>query len=364
MFLSVRSYNFRNLANSRLSTDARNIYLIGENGQGKSNFLELIYLLCFGGSFRTHQDELLITQGQEDMMVEGTFLDKNSQQNTISCKLEKDKERKEIRQNGKIVADRKDLIENIPCIVFKHEDIYFVNGTPERRRLFFNQVMGIYDIAFLEKFREYNKILRMRNVVLKEKKLDFLPVLDRQLAVSGLELMSRRKAVTQEFSPLFSKVFKEVSDTDMTIMLRYQPSWGDAETPDAVTALLAEKQERDLETGMTNWGPHRDRFCFIMSNKDFSKIASTGQSRLITLAMRNAQAVFYTSKTGRRPIFLIDDVLLELDRGKRERFIATLPEYDQAFFTYLPGEQLFTGRGSEKCYTVEGGVLNEHQVSR
>ena len=176
--------------NSRLDTDARNIYLIGENGQGKSNFLELIYLLCFGGSFRTHQDELLITQGKEDMMVEGTFFDKNSQQNTISLKLEK--ERKEIRQNGKIVADRKDLIENIPCIVFKHEDIYFVNGSPERRRLFFNQVMGIYDIPFLEKLREYSKILRMRNAVLKEKKLDFLPVLDRQLAVSGLELVARR----------------------------------------------------------------------------------------------------------------------------------------------------------------------------
>ena len=205
MFLSVRSYNFRNLVNQTLSTEAKNIYLIGENGQGKSNFLELIYLLCFGGSFRTHQDELLITQGKNDMMVEGSFLDKNSQQNTISCKLEKEK--KEIRQNGKVVADRKDLIENIPCIVFKHEDIYFVNGSPERRRLFFNQVMGIYDIQFLEKLREYAKILRMRNASLKDRKLDFLPVLDRQLAAAGLDLVARRRAVTQEFSPLFSDVF-------------------------------------------------------------------------------------------------------------------------------------------------------------
>ena len=291
-------------------------------------------------------------------MVEGTFLDKNSQQNTISCKLEK--EHKEIRHNNKVVADRKDLIENIPCIVFKHEDIYFVNGSPERRRLFFNQVMGIYDIPFWEKLREYSKLLRMRNVVLKERNLDFLPVLDQQLAAKGLELVSRRKAVTEEFSPLFSQVFKEVAGTEMTIKLRYQPSWGEAENLDEVTALLADKRERDLETGMTNWGPHRDRFCFYMSNKDFSKIASTGQSRLITLAMRNAQAVFYTAKTGRHPIFLIDDVLLELDRGKRERFIATLPDYDQAFFTYLPGEQLFTGRGSERCYAVEGGALNEY----
>ena len=362
MFLSVRSYNFRNLINAKLETNAKNIYLVGENGQGKSNFLELIYLLCFGSSFRIRQDELLITQGREDMMVEGTFLDKNSQQNTISCKLEK--EHKEIRHNNKVVADRKDLIENIPCIVFKHEDIYFVNGSPERRRLFFNQVMGIYDIPFLEKLREYSKLLRMRNVVLKERNLDFLPVLDQQLAAKGLELVSRRKAVTEEFSPLFSQVFKEVSGTEMTIKLRYQPSWGEAENLDEVTALLADKRERDLETGMTNWGPHRDRFCFYMSNKDFSKIASTGQSRLITLAMRNAQAVFYTAKTGRHPIFLIDDVLLELDRGKRERFIATLPDYDQAFFTYLPGEQLFTGRGSEKSYMVEGGALNEYSASR
>ena len=263
-----------------------------------------------------------------------------------------------------MVADRKDLIENIPCIVFKHEDIYFVNGSPERRRLFFNQVMGIYDIPFLEKLREYAKILRMRNIALKERKIDFLPVLDRQLAVSGLGLVEKRRAVTQEFSPLFSDVFKEVSGSDMTIKLRYQSSWGDTLDAEAVTALLLEKQERDLETGMTNWGPHRDRFCFYMSNKDFSKIASTGQARLITLAMRNAQAVFYTSKTGRHPIFLIDDVLLELDRGKRERFIASLPEYDQAFFTYLPGEQLFTGRGSEKCYAVEGGALNEYPAGK
>ena len=189
-------------------------------------------------------------------------------------------------------------------------------------------------------------------------------MLDRQLALAGLDLMSRRRGVTEEFSPLFSQVFKEVSGSDMTIKLRYQPSWGDTYGVDAVTALLVEKQERDLETGMTNWGPHRDRFCFYMSNKDFSKIASTGQSRLITLAMRNAQAVFYTAKTGRHPIFLIDDVLLELDKGKRERFIATLPDYDQAFFTYLPGEELFTGRGSERCYAVEGGALNEYQAGR
>lgn len=354
MFLSVRAYNFRNLADRTVDTDAENIYLIGENGQGKSNFLEMVYILCFGSSFRTKQDKLLIRQGYGDMMIEGDFLDRNSMKNNISFRIEEGK--KEIKQNGKPVRDRKDLIENIPCIVYKHEDIYFVNGTPDKRRLFFNQVMGIYDIPFLVSLREYNRILKMRNVVLKENRREYLPVLDRQLAEKGLEIQKKREQATEEFAPLFSEVFRQVSGSDMNISLKYIPSWGD----DPEDQIKRERT-RDLETGLTNSGPHRDRFCFYMSDRDFSKVASTGQSRLITLAMRNAQACFYSRKTGRKPVFLIDDVLLELDRKKRIRFTEQLPEYEQAFFTYLPGEEIPTGRGKEKFYDVKEGFIDERQ---
>lgn len=355
MFLSVRAYNFRNLTDGTVDTDARNIYLVGENGQGKSNFLEMIYLLCFGSSFRTKQDRLLIKQNHDSMMAEGLFLDRSSVRNTVSFRLENGK--KEIKQNGKPIQDRKDLIENIPCIVYKHEDIYFVNGTPDKRRLFFNQTMGIYDIPFLVTLREYGKIIKMRNVILKERKLDYLPVLDRQLIEKGTEIQNKRKQVTEEFGPLFSEVFRKVSGSGMDIRLSYTPSWGD----DPGKVLEAERS-RDLETGLTNSGPHRDRFTFCMSDRDFSRIASTGQSRLITLAMRNTQACFYSRKTGRKPVFLIDDVLLELDRKKRLRFIEELPEYEQAFFTYLPGEEIPTGQGSEKFYNVRSGMIDECKI--
>ncbi|MCQ2603544.1 MAG: DNA replication and repair protein RecF [Spirochaetia bacterium] len=357
MFLSVRTYNFRNLKNVCTDTGFKNIYLIGENGQGKSNFLEMIYILCFGSSFRTRQDKLLITNGEKDMKIEGIFLDRNRLRNSISVKIESNS--REIRQNDKIISDRKDLIENVPCIAYKHEDIYFVNGTPDKRRLFFNQTMGIYDIRFLESMRDYNKIIKMRNTVLKESNTDYISVLDQQLAEKGLELQRKRAAAVKEFSPVFSDVFKKVTGTDINIDLCYSPSWKGAETSEDVIKILNDTVRRDNEMGITTTGPHRDRFSFLIAENDFSKIASTGQSRLITLAMRNAQAHFYFKKTGRRPVLLIDDVLLELDRYKRERFIDMLPEYEQAFFTYLPGENIDVRDGNSVSFRVIDGRLEK-----
>lgn len=361
MFLSARTYNFRNLKDEERNIEAENIYLIGENGQGKSNFLEMIYILCFGSSFRTKQEKFLIRRGEESMMAEGVFLDRDDIKNNISFKIENGK--KEIKQNGKNIYDRKDLIENIPCIVYKHEDIYIVNGTPDKRRLFFNQTIGMYDILFLETLRDYNKILKMRNNVLKERKIEYLPVLNRQLIDKGLKIQKKRKNISGEFNILFSEVFKEVTKSDMFIKLFYSPSWS-SEDPGEILEKMEKEQDADVDAGITFSGPHRDRFYFYMENRDFSKMASTGQSRLIALAMRNAQAHFYKSKTGRKPVLLIDDVLLELDKNKRIRFIKSLPEYEQAFFTYLPGEEIISERGREKFYNVKEGELKEYENSR
>jgi DNA replication and repair protein RecF len=96
----------------------------------------------------------------------------------------------------------------------------------------------------------------------------------------------------------------------------------------------------------------------IQDGKEFALLASTGQIRLASLLLRVAQASFVAAKTRRKPILLLDDVLLELDSGKRDRFLEALPEYDQAFFTFLPDEQFLAYRGSStRIYRVAGGEL-------
>lgn len=94
----------------------------------------------------------------------------------------------------------------------------------------------------------------------------------------------------------------------------------------------------EVVRGTTLSGPHRDRIVFERNGSAFIPKASTGQRRLISLVLRTAQAVFYNQITGNKPVLLMDDVLLELDPKKRQKVTALLPDYDQLFCTFLPGE--------------------------
>ena len=155
-FFSVSTYNFRNLENTQVNTNAKNIFLIGENGHGKTNFLEAVYVLCFGNSFRTKIDSLFVKEDENEMSVKGVYADKKDYKTDVvslrsgtdtaierggsSTDTEKEssgiknnillsivKGKKTIILNEKKIKDRKEIIYNIPCVVFSHDDIYFVN---------------------------------------------------------------------------------------------------------------------------------------------------------------------------------------------------------------------------------------------
>ncbi len=361
-FKSVFCYNFRNLDNQEINTDYENICLVGKNGQGKTNFIEAVYILCYGNSFRTRYDSLILRENETEMSLRGRYCDLSGTENSISY-VQKDK-KKEIRFNGKLVKDRKDIIHNIPCIVFAHDDIQYVNGTPEKRRIFFNQTISLFDLSYLDNLRNYNRIIRNRNILLKESKRDYLSLYDQQLAEAGLKIIKKRKEIAEEFNKTFSEIFSRVSDIENSIKIVYNPSWKSDLEYDEIIARLEKRRDAEIEAGMSLSGPHRDKFMFYVSRRDFTKIASTGQLRLISLALKTAQAVFYKNKTGKKPLILLDDVLLELDKIKKIRFIESFPEYEQAFFTFLPDEEhLFSGRNAV-YYSVDNGVIKKNEESR
>ena len=154
-FRSVRFYNFRNLKDSEISIDAPEVFLIGENGQGKTNFVESLYLVSFGSSFRTKRENRLIRNGESTALVETTSDD--SRKTTVMLSNDR---KKEIRIDSNLVRDRKALLENNPCIVFSHSDMEYVLGPPERRRVFFNQTLSLFDPMFIDLLRQYRRVLR------------------------------------------------------------------------------------------------------------------------------------------------------------------------------------------------------------
>ena len=358
--LSLRG--FRNLVDCDIDTSYKQIILKGENGQGKTNLLEAVYLLCYGSSFRTQNLREAVRHGEDFFFIRSIFEDSLNLERKVEISFENGK--KKIKLDKNEVRDRKELIYSIPCIAFTHDDISFVRGEPENRRRFFDQTMSMYDPSFFEDLRRYKLILRQRNAAIKDQKYSLLDIYDEKLANYGILLMKARRSVVTSFSAIFPDIYNAVSLEDRKIEVKYRPSWDEAMNFDEIINYLRSQREIDIKMSTTTSGPHRDRFIVTDSHGPFVNNASTGQMRLASLVFRSAQATFYRQKTGLNPVFLIDDVLLELDAPKRARYLSYLGHYNQAFFTFLPEEKYFgsffdLGDGCSKIYNVKNGKFED-----
>ena len=367
-FVSIRTASFRNLADTEINTAGRDIFLVGQNGQGKTNFLEALYFVSYGSSFRGVRDSDLAAGGKNSFSVSVKL--EEPAYSGISVTLRDGK--KTISLDGKHITDRKELLNVVPCIVFCHEDMEFVAGTPESRRWFFDQVLSLPDPLYLDDLRNYRRVLKARNSVLKDEAnrgnpgsisaegASLLDVLDPQLVRYGLQIMEKRRSEADIFSGILEPLYQEISGAE-GVSIRYMPSWREAGFDTIMTELKARRLS-DCSFGLTFSGPHRDRYLFQRTGgpktQDFSAKASTGQRRLLALLLRIAQSGIFSEKTGKKPVLLLDDVLLELDGEKRKKFLLLMPGYDQAFYTFLPEEPYNLYRKEDTIiYNVSSGKL-------
>ena len=364
-FESLRFFQFRNIVDQTVSLRsahavAREIFLIGQNGQGKTNFLEGVYLLAYGSSFRTKIDRRLCRHGEQEFSL---MAETHAQGSPSSIQVKLEAGKKQIVVDGTPVTDRRELLRRMPCIAFTHEDFEFVSGSPEFQRLFFDQSLSLFDVVYVETLRRYRKMLRARNVLLLQgEDPRVLEVYEHQLAEAGRDLMTSRGEVVELFNPQFARLFGQITGLGGACTLRYQPSWKDPDQT-VVTRLLAERRDSDRKLGFTSTGPHRDRYGFIHGGRNFAEHASTGQIRLLSLLLRVVQARLALERTGQPPVLLLDDVLLELDAGKRQQVLDLLPDYDQAFFTVLPDQQVGPREPHNPLYLrVEAGQYTAQEV--
>jgi DNA replication and repair protein RecF len=357
-FSKIITSGFRNLREREVDTRGKDIFLVGPNGQGKTNFLEAVYFCSYASSFRASKNAELIGETRLECHVRAVFFD--FFERNISASIKNDK--KQILLDEKKI-DRRELLSIFSSIVFCHEDLEYVSGTQERRRWFFDQNLCLYDKLYLDTLQRYKKILKTRNVILKEvkegKDSAILDAIDPQFVKYGLELVKKREEEIQYFSMIFKEVYRAVSGID-GIEIEYGKSWKTEIVQDIIDKLSAQR-EREIIMGMTLSGPHRDKYLFIKDKNEFDLKASTGQKRLLALLLRVAQASRYYEMTKKEPVLLLDDVLLELDGEKRKTFLKVLPPYKQAFYTFLPEEPYEQYKKSDTIiyYVKQGDLTNE-----
>ena len=159
----------------------------------------------------------------------------------------------------------------------------FATGEPEARRFFIDQSLTLYDSTYIDDLRNYKKVLKSRNTILKNHEYEMLDVYDSQLAQLGLIIQDKRKKAIFQFNQIFGKIFQDVTGIE-GVSISYHPSWKEIETengkifpasPDIINLLSAKREvDKNMETTMS--GPHRDRIDFVKDHKYFVPTASTG----------------------------------------------------------------------------------------
>ena len=194
--------------------------------------------------------------------------------------------------------------------------------------------------------------------MLKEKNYPLLDIYDRQLSQTAFSVFRFREEQVKKINGMFSEIYKDITGQRKDIELVYRSSLKGKTEEEQLKEIRGARND-DIRFLTTSKGPHRDNFVFVSEKKDFSKTASTGQKRILSLILKLIQTEFL-KEAGIRPILLLDDVILEVDGEKRKRFLKRLNFYDQIFFTFLPEENYSDYMKEETTVLfVEGGEISE-----
>jgi DNA replication and repair protein RecF len=350
--------NFRNYEDEEITFHEKLNVFLGNNGQGKSNLLEGIYILSMGKSFRTTKDFEMIRFEAEFLRSKGLFI-KDERELSVEAVLKK--EEKYFKVNGVKGTKNACLLENAYIVIFSPEDILVVKGEPERRRRFLDREIFQIRPLYYKDLMKYKKSLQQRNVILKEEYPDekMLDVWDENLLLYGMKVMKERKDFVEKLRSASCKIHANITGGKEVLDVKYDPNieMTDSleEQRNVFLKRLAECRARDMDRGYTGIGPHKDDLRISIGDIDVRDFGSQGQKRTAALSLKLAELQIIKEETGEDAVVLLDDVLSELDR-ERQRFLIQTFEKNQIFISAAEmsaetGESLPEG----KIFHIESG---------
>jgi DNA replication and repair protein RecF len=343
-------HDFRNYAEGELELDTELTVVAGANGAGKSNLLEGIYFGCTAHSPRTSNERELVRRGASVTRVVLDTADAEGD-HRVEVGFEPG-EPKRLRVDGAQVDSLLGIGTRPLVSVFLPERLELVKGAPAGRRAHLDRVVAALWPARAETRSAYAKALAQRNALLMRVRQrlagrDALDAWDAELARYGVQLMEDRREAASGLRAPFSGLAERLGLPGRA-ELRYRPR-SDASDAGGLAAELAERRDADLERGFTAHGPHRDELSLLLDGSSLRAYGSQGQQRTALLALLFAERGLLGERRDRPPLMLLDDVMSELDRDRRELLAELLREGGQAVITateadHVPGAAL-AGRG-------------------
>lgn len=352
-------HNFRNIEKAELQPDRFFNVFYGLNAQGKTNLLEGIYLLGSLKSFRTTRNSDLIRLNFSGARIKGRSLKNNVSDEMC---LDINKEGKTARLNGKIVSQPENYLNRLRPVVFSPEEVNLAKGGPAGRRRLIDRAVFQATPEFLKIFQNYERQLKQRNRLLKEKKsaAELAPWTD-VLIKTGAQIRLARKNYIDLIRSGFLDCYKNISGGYEQAEIIYKPDITTLEQLESEFAdELSRQKDQELKYGITLNGPHRDDIRFQLQDQSLREFGSQGQQRSFILSLKIAQVIDLEKRYSEPPLLLLDDLLGELDKKRQEYFFEFLLKMQgQVFITTTEMEPLVaSGINKGSYFQVKEGVLH------
>lgn len=352
--------SFRNYTGCEFEPCAGVNVLLGNNGQGKTNLLEALYLCCTGRSHRTRQDKELIRWDADfaSVQVQAEKMDGSHEVEIIMPAAGKRK----IKIAGREASRSGELMGHITGVLFSPEDLRTVKDGPSERRRMIDMTLAQLRPAYYYALQRYNRALKQRNEALRAAAINAsllatLDMWDEQLAAAGSELMRHRRAYIEKLSVAAEETYRDIAGGNEQMQVRYQPSVSAGDDVQSNLDALFAVRETDVRRLTTSVGAHRDEVLLTIEGREVRSFGSQGQQRTAALSLRLSELAVMREEMGEWPVLMLDDVMSELDPGRRRHLIARL-EGIQTIVTCTDVEDL-AGAEIGAAWRVHGAEIEK-----
>ena len=353
---SLELKDYRNYRSLSIEFNKNINILFGNNAQGKTNILEALYMCATTKSHKGSKDKEMIRFKQDEAHLR-LYLQKKEISHKIDMHLKKNKT-KGVAIDGISIKKSSELFGLLNIVFFSPEDLSIIKNGPSERRKFMDLELCQLDKIYFYNLSKYNKILVQRNNLLKQIKsnpslIDTLDIWDEQLVNYGINIIKKR----EEFIVLLNKIIYQIPQK-LTgglekIKVEYDPSVKEKE----FHKELSKKRELDLKNLYTYVGPHKDDISFYVNGIDIRKFGSQGQQRTAALSLKLAEIELVKKIINDTPILLLDDVLSELDKNRKNYLLDSINDV-QTIITCTGLDEFINGRiHVNKIFEVNNGVV-------
>lgn len=346
----VALHDFRNYADLYVKLNPKMNILMGANAQGKTNFLESIVYMSLTRSHRIRDDKGLIRYGTDFADIRCT-IDGYSAARKLEAVLSG--RGKNLLVMGQPVKRASDFIGQLNAVLFSPDDLYLFQESPRQRRKTMNSEITKVSRVYLSSLNDYQKLLKDRNVLLKEIYPDpaLLDTLDEEMSKAEEKIIFLRKEFFRELNENIDVCYQQLSGMNDHLKIQYVPC-----TDKDILQMHRDARNRDLLYKITTVGIHKEDFSFLLNGQNVITIASQGQKRMAMLAFKLSLLRYVEKNIHQMPVLLLDDVLSELDHTRQDKLLNILQKTECQCVITTTETQLHV-QGNYDAFTVQNGLI-------